>query len=609
MNTLTGLTWYTELMADMVKTTKIAHRSAYILIGIILYSALPVLAQQHSQEFQNALTLYQNKQYKQAALQFSQINDPEAYLFAGKSFYSAAEYEKAKAYLSSLIHLNDDPVISQEAAYTEALCFFQLRQFAPALDLLSGLMNNAQSMDLQSQARTFYNEILGYLTLSQRRTAFAESTIHQVQLDLIQSVFSKVDKQTAYSLIHSLQQSEPPSADSTVIVQLKNKLDNFPDSNAGTSPDLQLKAPDGIAYQLGVALPDFTKDSNEYHVSQSLYYGIQMAVEKFNNDNPDQKVFIHFMNTMKNDTKPRDVMTEFAWNENVDMIIGPLYSEMAEKMAPMAEQYQIPLLAPLANTDSLNIDNPFVYQLNPTFSVRGRQMADFAVNSLHLDTLGVIVQRNSYGMEEAFAFRNEAEKLGAKIRYFFMNNFEAINFDVSRYTKYFNTNPSVADSLHTHPVQAVYLPFTGDTAPTLINLIMTDFLAYNSNFTILGSQEWAPGNVKLNPGVVRNFNIYYSGVNNPDESLAKVQNFKNDYKNRFGIEADKYSYIGYDCASYLLQTLKKVQNPALLKIALKNEPRYDGVGSIINFNGMHVNQGVEFYKITPQGTKKIDVPQ
>lgn len=597
----------------MANTVDIAKKNRFKRVfsfGIVMLCFnLPLLAQQHSQQFQNALALYQNQNYKQAALQFAQINTPEANLFAGKSFYSAAEYEKAKAYLNPLVNLNDNPAISQEAAYTEALCFFQLRQFAPSLDLLSGLMNNAQSMDLQSQARTFYNEILGYLTLAQRRIAFAESTDHQVQLDLIRSVFTKVDKQTAYSLIHSLQESEQPTADSTVIVRLKNNLSSMPDSEAGTSPIMQLKAPDGIAYQLGVALPDFTEDSNEYKVSQSLYYGIQMAVEKFNSDNPNQKVFIHFMNTMKNDAKPRDVMTEFAWNENVDMIIGPLYSEMAEKMAPLAEQYQIPLLAPLANSDSLNMDNPFVYQFNPTYSVRGRQMADFAVNSLHLDTLGVIVQRNSYGMAEAFAFRNEAERLGAKIRYFFMNNFEAINFDVTRYTKYFNTNPAIADSLHSKPVQAVYLPMTGATASTLINLIMTDFLAYNSNFTILGSQEWDPKLLKLNPSFVNHFNIYYSGVNNPDESRLKVQNFKSNYKNRFGIEANKYSYLGYDCADYLLQTLKQVQNPALLKIALKDEPRYDGVGSIINFKGLHVNQGVEFYKITPDGTKKIDLSQ
>jgi ABC-type branched-subunit amino acid transport system substrate-binding protein len=317
------------------------------------------------------------------------------------------------------------------------------------------------------------------------------------------------------------------------------------------------------------------------------------------------KVFIHYHNTLKSDSLTRDIMTEFAWNNHADMIIGPLYSEMAAKMAPMAEQYQIPLLAPLANSDSLNFDNPYVFQANPTYTVRGKKMADFAVNRLHLDTLGVIVDKNSFGMNEAFAFRDEAERLGAKIRYFFSADFEKQGFNVSEYTKYFTSDSTMIDSLHIKPVDAVYLPMTGSTAQTLIKLIFTDFEAYRSNITILGSQEWSVSG--LEPESIKNFNIYYSGINIPDQGRTEVRDFEAQYNNRFGISATRFSIIGYNCAKYLLDTLKKVQNPALLKEALKENHNFKGISSHFFFNGTHINQAVEFYHLTPQGSVNVGI--
>jgi len=557
-----------------------------------------------SKHFQQALSLYKQKNYQQALSLFTKIDNAAGELFAGKSNFALGNFLLAKSYLSKAAQ-SPNSKVQDEANYTLALSDFQLHNYARELDILHRLMNQSQAYDIQSAARKFYNETLGFLTLEQRKKVFSASDIPAVQRDVVTSVFNKVDRKTAGSLLNALKLRFNNTPDSTIIQQLENKAstyNNFPDYAPN---QIHVTAPAGISYSLGVALPKFEKDTQEYKVSQAIYNGIQLAVEKFNKSDSTKKVFIHYQNTLKNDSLPQDIMTELSWNDRVDMIIGPLYSEMAAKMAPMTEQYQIPLLAPLANSDSLNFDNPYVFQANPTFKVRGKQMADFAVKQLHLDTLAVITNQNSLGMQEAFAFRDEAERLGAKVRYFFSDNLEANGFDVSKYTQYFSTDSTTVDSLHIKPVQGLYLPLTGNTAPTLINLIFTDLEAHRSNVTVLGSQEWSL--VNLDPESLKEFNIYYSAINIPDETLDSVKEFRANYRNRFGIAANKYAIVGYNCAKYLLETLNSVQNPALLKEALKNNHSFKGLSSHFYFDGTHINQAVEFYKMTPKGNIKVGI--
>lgn len=560
--------------------------------------------QNESAAFQQALSLYKDESFKQAAIQFSKINSDEAMLFAGKSFFSAGYFGKARSFLRKALQTTV-PSQKFDASYTLALCDFELHDFGQSLDRLYNLYNNQQSGDVGNNARIFYNEILDYLTLEQRLRAFHASTIPSVQKDIVVTVFDKVDRETAESLIKSLKTNFSNTSDSTLVQDLESNLDSLPPYQNNLPTRVQVKAPKGISYSLGVALPKFDQNSDVYPVSQGLYYGILMAVENFNKRNNDSKVFIHYVNTLKDQDKPKDIMTELAWNQHADMIIGPLYSEMAASMAPLAEQYQIPMLSPLANSDSLNIDNPYVYQANPTWAVRGKKMADFAVNRLHLDTLAVIVDKNSYGMQEAIAFRDEAEKIGAKVQYFFSDDFEANKFDVSQYDQYFSPDTTMIDSLGIKHVDAVYLPMTGATAPALINLIMTDFQAYRSNVTVLGSQEFATAG--LEPDQISKFNIYYSGINVPNPDSSVVQDFNTEYQNRFGLSANKYSIIGFDCANFMLKTLERVQNPALLKEALKNSDEYVGLGSHYIFDGTHINQAVEFFKMTPNGPLKVAI--
>ena len=574
---------------------------SFLLSLVLLFIPLSISAQ----DFEEGIELYEEGRYVEAIPVFEGIDTPQARLFEGKSYFSLGRYLKAKAILER-VDSRAIPEIEREALYTSALTDFQLRQFGSALAKLERLSDASIQTPLITEAINLYDGILNYLTLEQRRQAFQEVGSSKIKYDLIRSAMGKVTYPTAKLLIREFQNTVADSVARRYTDDLNKAVSDSLNYAMQIAFGRQLEAPDGVIYNIGAALPSYDPGDPEFEVSQGLYYGYTLAAEEFNQQNPDKKAFIRYKNTGASTDSSEYLMTSLAWNYNVDAILGPLYSEPAVRMARLAELYKIPMLAPLANSDTLNVDNPYLFQANPTFASHGRKMAEYAVNDLNMDTLAVIAERNSLGEASAFAFRDRAEKLGAKVAHFFVEDLEAQGYEITEYTKYFMTDSAsartrsrLADSLRYTGIDGVYAPFTGQVAPTLIDLLLIDLNAMNSNVTILGSQEW--GASEIPDDRLEDRTIYFSESYFINSRSDRVERFREDYRNRFGVEANRFSMIGYDAATYLLNTLKTVKNPALLKNALSRQPLHEGLIGNIQFEGTHVNQEVKVFKISREG--------
>lgn len=554
--------------------------------------------------FQEALTRYENSDFLEAARLFSQVQTAEGSLFAGKSYFAAGHYLIARNYLNN-ISANAPDAILEEARFTMALCDFQAKDFGSSLDLLYRLSTSASDNDLRTDSERLYNQILGYITVEQRKKAFYSSRINAVKSDIVTSAFDLVDRATALSLLRATEKSLMISKDSLAFNNLVQRADTLPEER---SDSLRYPpAPDGIMYNVGLALPEFDPSENEYAVSQGLYYGIMIAAEEFNRRNDNRKISLHHQNPDGKDYGPEHSMVHFAWNHNADLVIGPLFSESAFRMAPLAEQYQIPLISPLANSDTLNLNNPYVFQTNPTFEKRGKSMAQFAVRQLRMNSLAVIVDSSTPGMREAQAFRNEAERLGAHVTHFFADDFAASGFDVSEYTPWFAGSEQFIDTTkyHLKPIDGLYLPFTGETAPTLINLILNNLEATRSRITILGNQEL--GSMTMSPQRHWRFDMFYNEVFLMDPEREAVKLFNEEYRNITGAEPNMFAHLGYDVGTYIFQTLEKVQNPAFMKQAIKTQPRHNGLILNIDFNRDHVNDLLHIFEIKEDGNEPFNL--
>lgn len=546
------------------------------------------LSSVQAQDFQDGLTLYEQGDYERALRVLENSSEPEALLFAGKSHFALSNYLMALSYLNKVD--NTAPLdINHDARYTAALAYFQLDNFSETLDLLKELgFSNPSTTPSSRAAIVLYDQILGYLTPKQRFDVFRHVDNDEIRMDLLESSIGSVKYTTAVTLVDLFKRSV---SDYNInrLNAIETQLSDSVSYSESYRQNQYLTSPKGLAYNIGVALPEFDFESSEYEIAQHIYLGIQLAVEEFNSSNPDQKAFIYYKKT-NGDDDAETIISDLVWNKDVDMIIGPLFSQVAKEFSGLAEDYQIPMLLPLANADSLDLYNDYVFQMNPTFASQGKKMARHAF-SLGYDTLGVIAEARSLGAPAARSFLHEFERLGGFIEYYFEEKLDDIGYDITDYTKFFTTD--TLDSVAM--VQGVYAPFTGTIAPTLIESMLTDLEAMRSTVDIFGSEEWA--GVDLDSRRLNQTNLSYTESFSVDTSTTEASEFTSAFRLRFETIPNQFAYIGYDAAEIVLQTLQRVKNPAYFRDALKNVNNFRGLSMDVSFQKTHVNQDVVIQRL------------
>ncbi|MEX2603084.1 MAG: ABC transporter substrate-binding protein [Gracilimonas sp.] len=558
-----------------------------ILFTIALLITLSIST--FAQSIQSGIDLYEKGDYERALRIFEESDLQTAHLFAGKSYFGLNNFLKAKYYLNLVDSTSGEVYL--EAKYTSALADFQLKNFASALDALYELRQKVDQPSISRAAYSFYRDLINYLTLDQRHDAFRATKYDDVRLDLVESSIGIVELGSARALF-SAYKNAVANPDTTDFASIEDLLNDSTAYMQRYNPNRFIKAPKGLAYNIGVALPEFDIESPEFEVSQHLYFGIQLAIETFNSENTDRKAFLIYNNTDANAGNAATVANNLTWNHDVDVILGPLFSEVAVELSKYAELYQTPLLTPLANSDGLNLDLAYTFQLNPTFAVQGRRMAQYAIKTLGYDTLAVIAERGSLGEASAVAFLDESRKLGGEVVRYYVEELENQGYDISEYVKYFD--PEV-DTVFNYNIDAVYAPFTGTIAETLINSLLTNLEAMQSEMTIFGSEEWET--IDMSSRRLPETELYYTKTFETDSLNNAIENFESTFRLRYDMRPNRFAYIGYDAANVILETLNTVKNPAYLKDGLKKLNNYKGLIINVSFRNTHINQEVKIKRV------------
>lgn len=583
---------YTEL--NLSKTASMKH----FLTTFLLFTLSAAFAS--AQTFSDGLELYQNEQFEEALAIFSQFDDDHSSLYKGKIYFNNSNYYLAERYFRMATE-SDRVDIRQEAEYTLALTQFRLKQYDKSLETLRQLIESDNRTRLRLDSQRLYRQILNYLSIGERFQTLQRVSTPSIRYDLVNQSKTFVDQVSYEALVQTLLRMEP---DSTVRSQLIDALQ--PDSQLNQFFERYPTAPAGMVYNIGVLLPAFEENDPDFTIPRNLYFGLMLAADEFNSRNSDKKIRLSFKNSAVDADTSAKAFTQFVMDEQVDAVIGPLFSQPAQKMAQLAEEFQTIMLAPLANSDELNLDYNYTFQLNPTFEVHGRNMARFAVQELGLDTLAVITETGSLGRAAANSFRHEAERLGAHISYYIEENFAAIGYDVTGYTEIFTPDQALIDSLGYTPTQGLYAPFTGQAASTLTNLLLNDLEALRSDVVIMGSEEWA--DVNLTAFQRRLFEIYHTESFRSVADSSAVDFFEQDFETRFGVKPDQMARVGYDTGTYLFQSLETAGNPIYLGRVLRTRESHNGMSLRIHFDGKRINQNVFIRPVTPKAIERINPP-
>jgi len=564
----------------------------FIFITILLLSFLQSAT---SQSFKDGLNAYESKDYETALSIFSTISDLESNLFQGKTLYQLNRLDESRMILIKALR-SDSPTIKAEAFFILAQISVNEHNTARALDYLYEIHELPRgSGSVKGDAKILFNQLITFLSLSERFDVIKNTRFTAVIEEVIREgirVELKKDAASLVQLAEKLHRSGLVKEDVIHEFSLAYKKNNVKIKRINGTP------PDGFNYSIGVILPANQK-SPTFEVSKHLYLGVQTAIEEYNQQNASNKIYLSF----KNDSDSINTVASLISEESADILIGPLTSESAKDKVHYAEMFSTPMIAPLANNDSLTIDNSFFFQLNPSFKTVGKRMAEFAATKLNVQTVAIMADKNSMGYLAALAFKEEMERRNVDVAYFFTGEFQETGFDISEFTKYFTSDQALKDSLEIPQIDAVYFPFTGEHSQTLIDLTLTDLEAGRSEMPILGSQDW--GYLELPPERLKKFTIYFPDAKEFNEEDENVIQFRQNFMDlNHSIEPNYFSFLGYDLGSYLTDIILSTKKPSEFRTAIKTRKPFMGIATEISFLGTHVNQSVYIYKLDQTGISK-----
>lgn len=327
-------------------------------------------------------------------------------------------------------------------------------------------------------------------------------------------------------------------------------------------------------FELGVILPA-TGESG--YLAQALFNGVRLAVDAYNARAPGRPVRLVFRDTEGSEAGA-SVAMNLVVREGVEAVIGPLFSQEAISAAGVAEREGIVLIAPLATEEGVSSGRRFVFQANPTFLMRGRVMARYAVEGLQLGRLGVVAETGSYGEVMADGFQEEAGRLGALV---------PLSQRIA--AEDWQRLPSVVGIAAMSRIDAVYFPVTGADGGEHAAQALRGMEAMGLEGVVgaLGNTEWET--LDASRGRASRLGTYFTLDFFIDDEASI--DFVARYRELAGIQADRLALIGYDTAQFVLNQINNGAEDSLAD-KIRNAPRHRGLAHKIEFAGGQINQAL-----------------
>lgn len=330
------------------------------------------------------------------------------------------------------------------------------------------------------------------------------------------------------------------------------------------------------AVRLGIALP---LSRNDVELTQSLFNGIRLAIDEYNRaaEQPIRMVFRDSRGTASGARRAIAALVA----EDVDAIIGPLYSEEAQAAAQAAERAQVVLIAPLATDETVAQGRQYIFQANPTITSRGAVMARLAVNDLQLLNLGIVAESgNSISERMAEGFQEEALRLGVNVAFYEMLP------DARSWGQLYELIGK--DRLSS--IDAMYLPLSGRNTQRHIEEALASLGRAGSVLRVLGNSGWRNAVSRQQASA---FSVTYTDDFYVDDADPNVQAFKRAYRALAGQRPDRLAYVGYDVVRFLQSYLTRPMDLPLHE-RLHETDFFQGLGTQIRFNSGHANETMFF---------------
>lgn len=288
---------------------------------------------------------------------------------------------------------------------------------------------------------------------------------------------------------------------------------------------------------------------------REFYEGILLAVDSLKRKG--FSINLHTYDT-GNDTALVKQILNYPELKQMDFIVGPAYSDNVELVAAFCKRNQIKLVVPYSSVESLTVNNPYVYQINPYKSALYDSAIDFIVKNYKASNIIV-----AYGGEKSESIQNFISDLKRNLFRIGINQYQPISFKEVDVIKYgFQALEQVIDP-EKHNLVVIPPELSSNrrnglfnrVAPTIENMVIKKRM---KNITLFGYPDYQRFSGRELRMVFELNTVLYTPfyVDFEKESTQNViQLFRNSFYTDPSAEYPYFGLLGFDIAYYFLNAV------------------------------------------------------
>jgi LysM repeat protein len=298
-------------------------------------------------------------------------------------------------------------------------------------------------------------------------------------------------------------------------------------------------------YQL--SLDALTSPKSAHFFSNTMFFynfleGSLLAIKKLKNEGLNLN--IHIYDTKGDSATLASIFTEPDFN-NSDLVIGPVYSYLYKYIKNYANEKKINFISPLSRKIKVIKNNPFIYQVLPSYVTITKFTAKFIKQYADTSVISVVTNGSK-----------EQEQLYDTLKYQltkYSDNADSLHIKNIPFSKFIDI---YKDSLNPTKLNIVYITSTNEIqVSAILNNLNALVKVYNYRI-IVYAEPVIQNFTKLQSEWLSNLNLHYAATNTSNQEEWEIQEFNQRFKKIFGKFPDNFAYIGYDATYYFISALR-----------------------------------------------------
>ena len=288
-----------------------------------------------------------------------------------------------------------------------------------------------------------------------------------------------------------------------------------------------------------INLSKITTDEDIYAATPfqlvAFWEGASLALSEFEKEDIPLKIIVK---DVANDTdKLKKILADETLMLEVDLIIGPFFSDVFEMAATYAQQYKIPIVNPFSTRTDFIKGNEYVYKLMPSRKAASKIIMDYIANNDAITDVYI------------WSEDDETAEIKSHVHYFTQ---DSISFTHVKFESGITNLTSKFKKEH----RSLVIVSANTQSKIVNNLRLLDGATHLATFDLIIPESW----LEKNQAEIETFNKlevlfisdYY--VNYNDE---KTLYFTSEFIERYDSPPDikRFSFQGYDITKYLLTAL------------------------------------------------------